>query len=109
MRFVIPAAAMLGLMVGTATAGPLPTFDPGLAGPAAIETVHHKPGHHGGPPWTRGGNRGYDRDRDDGRYAVERRQRVTRCVTRYRESYDPYRGAYVRRPVEVCSQDYGYR
>ena len=106
MRLVILAAASLGLMAGTASAGPLPTFDPGLATHSLAESVHHKPGHRGGPPWTRGG-RGYDRD--DGRAMVERRQRVTRCVTRYRESYDSYRGVYVRRPIEVCSRDGGYR
>jgi hypothetical protein len=41
-----------------------------------------------------------DRDRFD-RYD---RRRVTECRTRYEERYDPYRGVYVRRPVEACSR-----
>jgi hypothetical protein len=29
---------------------------------------------------------------------------VTECRTRYEEHYDPYRGVYMRRPVEACSR-----
>ncbi|KAA2235702.1 hypothetical protein [Salinarimonas soli] len=105
MRIAMLAAAALGLTAGAALATPL-AGDRGLGGTPPAQTVHHKPGHEGGPPWTRGRS-GYERGYEEERY-IERRPRVTRCVTRYRERYDAYRGVYVRRPVEVCSTD-GYR
>lgn len=116
MRIALALSALLAL-APAAWAGPLAPAGLDAARPL-VETVHHKPGHQGGPPWTRGrgrgDDRGYDRGFDRGdyrgfergeRYGFSERtetRRVTRCVTRYEERYDRYRDAYVRRPVEVC-------
>ena len=108
------AATCLFLCAGVAPASPLPA-DPAPAWP--VTSVHHKPWHEGGPPWARRGrdereDRGFARDdEDDDRRSL--RARRVECVTRYQERYDPYRDAYVRRPVEVCegreADRYGYR
>ena len=64
------AAALFGIgaafLPETASANVAgPTSMAKALGPAAdVQTVHHKPGHHGGPPWTRQqgwDHRGWDR------------------------------------------------
>lgn len=111
MRLIALLGAGLCLAATAAGARPLGAPIPAVAD-ASVERVHHKPGHRGGPPWTRERRRP---DRfDEGRgfesrgygspYGDSYRSRVVveRCVTRYEERYDPYRDAYVRRPVRVC-------
>lgn len=72
---------------------------------APLVHVHHKPGHAGGPPWTR-----RNQSRDDWR--AERRyergfsnsytERRPACRTVYRTYLDEFTGDYIRRPVRVC-------
>jgi hypothetical protein len=99
MRLSLGLAACLTLASGQAL--PSPLLSPSAPQAEAV-IVHHKPGHHGGPPWARRDDDWRDRDRYE-RYNRYDRRRVTECRTRYDETYDPYRGAYVRRPVEICS------
>lgn len=63
---------------------------------APVVQIHHKPGHKGGPPWTRQGNW------NDRGYATRSIERRTYCRTTLRTYYDDYRGEYVRRSVRVC-------
>jgi len=100
MRMTLALAALTSL-AAAAQASPLVSADPSAAAPAAVH-VHHKPGHQGGPPWTRGRERGYDDRRSRAYEERYEERRVSRCVTRYEERYDPYRDAYVRRPVRLC-------
>jgi hypothetical protein len=88
----------------TASAGPLvSTHVQGSQG--VLTDVHHKPGHYGGPPWTRG-NR--DRDewrasrRDDREFSSRYSERRSSCRTVYRTYFDDYSGEYVRRSARVC-------
>jgi hypothetical protein len=97
MRLSLGLAACLTLVSSQAL--PSPLVSPSAPKSEAI-VIHHKPGHHGGPPWARRDD--YWRERD--RYDRYDRRRVTECRTRYDETYDPYRGVYVRRPVETCSR-----
>jgi hypothetical protein len=97
-------AGALALGTAGASASPLIAGANGVAAPESLATtIHHKPGHRGGPPWMRGG-----RDRDDRRESRRRRdwddgyQSRTVCRTTYRTAFDPYQGAYVRRPVRIC-------
>ena len=84
----------VALIATGAAANPLATSAADAAAPA-FERIHHKPGHQGGPPWTRG------RDDDRRSYTPER---VTRrvCETRMQRVYDPYEDEYVRRETQVC-------
>jgi hypothetical protein len=68
----------------------------------SISLVHHKPWHRGGPPWTRG--RYYERET----WSYERPVAVAFCRTTLRTEFDPYAGVYVRRPIRVCRERYGY-
>jgi hypothetical protein len=57
--------------------------------------------------------RGDDRDDDREDWREERRYRrepayTQICRTEYRARFDPYLGDYVRRPVRVCREGYGY-
>lgn len=116
MRLIALVGAALCLAATAAEARPVGTPISGFA-EAPVEQVHHKPGHRGGPPWTRErrrpdrfdegqayGGRGYEGRGYGSPYGDSYRSRVVveRCVTRYEERYDPYRDAYVRRPVRVC-------
>ena len=67
------------------------------AGAVEAIPIHHKPGHHGGPPWLRG-----DRDRGDWRDGRYDERSYTVCRNTYRTYYDPYYGEYVRRRVRIC-------
>src|SRR5215218_7809347 len=87
---------------------------------SSLQLVHHKPNHHGGPPWARPyqEREGWrdSRDRDYWRYARERDdwryraapERITVCRTQYRIEFDPYEGDYVQRPVQICRERSGY-
>ena len=97
MRLSLGLAACLTLASSQALPSPLV---PRSAPKSEAIVIHHKPGHHGGPPWARR----EDDWRDGDRYDRYDRRRVTECRTRYEERYDPYRGVYVRRPVEACSR-----
>jgi hypothetical protein len=74
--------------------------------------VHHKPGHHGGPPWARGRERHSDSFEDGRRYDERRyyeaRPRYQRqvCRTSYRTVFDRYTGEYISRPFRTCSTEY---
>jgi hypothetical protein len=93
-------AAGLTLSASPAFAAPAIAFD---APEAAILLAHHKPWHHGGPPWTR--DRGHYDDRQD--YRDDRRTyRREVCRTRYEEVFDRYAGEYVTRPVRICTSRY---
>ncbi len=99
-------AALVLALPGAALA--LPLGSPKAPPTTGAEAVHHKPGHRGGPPWTRG--RGYDDDGYRDRYrdrraeAWDERPRRLACTTRYRSTYDPYLGETVRRAVRVCDE-----
>lgn len=99
----IPSLALAGLLAaGAAHAAPLPVPGATLAPEAVL--VHHKPGHEGGPPWTRGRNaRGYDDDAPRG-YRSSRYDDGygRRCTTQIRRSTDPYTGDRVTREVRIC-------
>jgi hypothetical protein len=100
MRCLISLAAV-GLALGTTAVAASPLAATGASAVdagAMVETVHHKPGHRGGPPWARRGH--------DGDYRYSRR---TVCRTTYQTVFDPYYGNYIRRPVQVCNERYGYR
>jgi hypothetical protein len=100
--FLIAGAVCCGAV--TASAGPLADTsvqdDPGV-----LIDVHHKPGHHGGPPWMRD-------NRDSGEWRASRRydrefpsqygERRSSCRTVYRTYFDDYSGEYVRRSARVC-------
>jgi len=58
--------------------------------------IHHKPGHKGGPPWARKGNR------NTRGYATRIIERREVCRTTLRTYYDDYTGEYIRRSVRVC-------
>lgn len=93
-KFLVAGA--VALIATGAAANPLLTSAAGVDATApAFERIHHKPGHQGGPPWTRG------RDNDRRSYTPER---VTRrvCETRMQRVYDPYEDEYVRRETQVC-------
>ena len=112
----------LVLSVSPAVATPLShanVVSTAAAGPG-VQFVHHKPGHHGGPPWARRNqerddwrySRGreywrYARERDDWRY-TRAPERVPICRTTYRTEFDPFEGDYVSRPVQICRERYGY-
>ena len=97
MRLSLGLAACLTLASSQALPSPLVTPS---APKSKVTVIHHKPGHHGAPPWARRDDEWRDRDR----YDYYDRRRVTECRTRYEERYDPYRGVYVRRPVGACSR-----
>ena len=105
MRFLgFVIASVLCCCAATASAGPLVSSnlqdDPGV-----LIDVHHKPGHHGGPPWMRG-----NRDRDewhagrryDREFSSRYSERRSSCRTVYRTYFDDYSGEYVRRSARVC-------
>ena len=126
MRLLVGLTASLMLVSNAVSASPL-LYPATAASPSVLTLIHHKPGHHGGPPWARRRDDWRDRDRDDWRDRDDRRDRdryerqrysrrtVTECRTRYEERFDPYRGVYVRRPVQVCrggeglGYGFGYR
>jgi hypothetical protein len=90
------------LAVGTAKATASPLSSAGAASiraDAMLHAIHHKPGHHGGPPWARRGD-------DDGSYRGAYRDddppRRTVCRMTYRTVFDRAYGQYVQRPVQVC-------
>ncbi len=87
------AARALGAASTAAVASPLWSAPGALDGPAAFHSIHHKPGHKGGPPWTRG--------RGDDEGSRERVGSRSTCRTTTQTQYDPYRG-YVQRQVQVC-------
>ena len=87
---------------------------------SGVQLVHHKPNHHGGPPWARR-NQEQDewhpsRDRSYWRFAREQDdwhysrapERITVCRTVYRTEFDAFEGDYIRRPVQVCRERSGY-
>lgn len=87
-------------VAGAALASPALAF-PTLTGkeiaPApGVENIHHKPGHRGGPPWTRQGLE--RRDWVESRPAYRRQT----CETTLRQDYDPYTGSPVTRRVRTC-------
>jgi hypothetical protein len=88
------------LALGTAGASASPLVSGGAAAvtldPLAT-TVHHKPGHRGGPPWTR------QQPSRTERYVERPAYRTSYCRTTYRTQYDPDLDEYVRRAVRVCS------
>lgn len=95
-------ALAASLLAVPALAGPLPGPGPSLEAGAVL--VHHKPGHQGGPPWTRGrnadrGTRAYD---DVPRGYASRGYDARRCTTEIRRRYDPYTDTTVTRRVNVC-------
>jgi hypothetical protein len=93
-KFLVAGA--IALLATGAAANPLVTSATSVDATApALEQIHHKPGHQGGPPWARG--------RDDGRRSYTP-ERVTRrvCETRMQRVYDPYEDEYVRRETQVC-------
>jgi hypothetical protein len=99
---VMAGAAVLSATV--ASASPVTTSG-GLSlkeAEAPFARVHHKPWHAGGPPWVRGG---YQRQEWREGYMAER---VTVCRTAFRTEFDPYAGVYVRRPIRLCRERYGY-
>jgi hypothetical protein len=116
------AMTTLALVLGAAGASASPVVGGAalIAVPDGVATaIHHKPGHHGGPPWAQGRDRrdfDQDRDRDSYRESYrdsyrdydEERPRYRRqvCRTTYREVYDRYEDEYVRRPVRVCRSEY---
>jgi hypothetical protein len=85
-----------------------------LVADAPVVSIHHKPGHRGGPPWTRGYDRDWRQERGDWRYErgdwrYDRAPAtVTVCRTVPRTEFDPYAGLYVRRPVRICRERYEY-
>lgn len=95
MRPLIVLAATGAVALGLQAAAASP-FTTGAGAPEAgslVTSVHHKPGHKGGPPWTRD------------RYDVRERERVgtrSTCRTTTQTQYDPYRGGMVQRQVQVC-------
>ena len=100
LRLKLLIAAGLGL--GASPAFAAPVIASAVPEPAIV-LAHHKPGHHGGPPWMRDHGRDYDeRDYRDDRRAYRREV----CRTRYEEVFDRYTGEYVTRPVRVCSSRY---
>jgi len=90
----ILAAGALCFGVATASAAP---FGGQLLSEheAPLVQIHHKPGHRGGPPWTRQSNRNRG-------YATRTIERRTFCRTTLRTYYDEFTGEYVRRSVRVC-------
>ncbi len=88
------AAALLA--IGTAGASAAPLTGPAFPETGLIQSVHHKPGHRGGPPWAR--------SRQQSRDAYGQTRSVTRrvCDTQSRLVYDSYQDDYVRRRTEVC-------
>ena len=86
----------------------------------SVQLVHHKPNHHGGPPWARRHQEPQDwrfgHDQNYWRYARQQDEwrydrapeRITVCRTVYRTEFDSFEGDYVRRPVQVCRERYGY-
>ncbi len=107
-RTALLTAALTVALPGMALA--LPFGAPAIPSAGEAVLAHHKPGHRGGPPWTRG--RGYDDDgyrdraRDRRAEAWDERPRRLACTTRYRSAYDHYLGETVRRPVRVCDERY---
>ena len=95
---VLIMAGALMLPTAPLLANPLPRAA-WLPDAGAVEAIpiHHKPGHHGGPPWLRGG-----RDRGDWRDGRYDERTYTVCRNTYRTYYDPYYGEYVRRRVRIC-------
>ncbi len=110
-RQLLLVAVSLLLGASSASAGTLRGTQALFAMPdRAVSLVHHKPGHQGGPPWAR---RGYGRDDDRDDWREERRYRrepayTQVCRTEYRTRFDPYEEDYVREPVRVCREGYGY-
>lgn len=106
MRCSILVAASLALATLPAIAMPVPSGPADAvdrsASPATL--VHHKPGHHGGPPWARGRERERDVYEDEA-YEARPLYRRRICRTTYRTVYDRYTGDYVSRPVRVCRSD----
>ena len=105
-------AVALTLGCAGASASPLAGGAVAIAPSDGLATaIHHKPGHRGGPPWTRdrerrgGDDRDFDREsyRDSDERPSYRRQV---CRTTYREVYDRYEDEYVTRPVRVCRSEY---
>ena len=105
MRFsLLMAVAAAGFCANAAIASPLFANESSLSAEAPLIGVHHKPGHHGGPPWMQR-NQTRDEWREDrwdygGYYGRDRPYTV--CRTTYRTYFDPYTGEYVQRPVRVC-------
>jgi hypothetical protein len=106
MRLPIVLFAALALGTVEASASPLGAAAGSAAppNPLAIE-IHHKPGHQGGPPWTRGRQHQMESFGDDRVYEARPRYRREVCRTSYRTVFDRYTGEYVRRPVQICSTD----
>lgn len=107
MRLHILALICVPLLAATgASASPLlkAAADRSVSSDRLVTPAHHKPGHKGGPPWAR---RGSDRAdwREEPRYP---RPTTAVCHTEYRARFDPYAGVYVRRPVRICRERYGY-
>lgn len=100
LKWVIAAGLALG--TSPALAAPAVAFD---SAEPAIVLAHHKPWHHGGPPWMRDHGPDDERDYRDDRYD-RRTYRREVCRTRYEEVFDRYTGEYVTRPVRVCSSRY---
>jgi hypothetical protein len=100
LKLVIAAGLVIG--APSAFAAPSAAFD---APEAVIVLAHHKPWHHGGPPWMRDRGRYDERAYRDDRYD-RRAYRREVCRTRYEDVYDRYTGVYVTRPVRVCSSRY---
>jgi len=102
----ILAAAGLVTLGARAAASASPVADAGaLLAPSPAVMIHHKPGHHGGPPWMRGRQR---EDYEDQGRPYETRPRYTRevCRTSYRTVFDRYSGEYISRPVRTCTSEY---
>ena len=101
---VVIMAGALSFSVAPALASPVDQA--GWAGAGSdmqVTRIHHKPGHHGGPPWLRRGQDRQDwRDSRRERFYSGYRERRPACRTTYRTYYDSYYGEYVRRPVRVC-------
>jgi hypothetical protein len=100
LKLAIAAGVVLGAF--PAFAAPVAAFE---AQKPAIVLAHHKPWHHGGPPWMRDRGRDDERDYRDDRYD-RRTYRREVCRTRYEEVFDRYTGESVSRPVRICSSRY---
>jgi len=97
MRWAPFVAGVLVLGLDTAAAAPLASAAAGLEAGPEVMLVHHKPGHKGGPPsWAN--NR--EREASRSNPVVPR----STCRTTTETRYDPYRGAYVQRQVQVCDR-----